>query len=156
MLTRRERGGDDPTPYRRMDRLFEEWMRSLPMRLPFGLGGDWPGEDLIRVDEFRDGDMQVVRAELAGIDPEKDVEITVQDGVLQINAQRRVEEKTEDKGYMRHELRYGSFKRTLPLPDGASESDITATYKDGILEIRVPVAEPSPATAPKKIAITKS
>jgi HSP20 family protein len=97
-----------------------------------------------------------VRAELAGIDPEKDVEITVQDGVLQINAQRRVEEKTEDKGYMRHELRYGSFKRTLPLPDGASESDITATYKDGILEIRVPVAEPSPATAPKKIAITKS
>ena len=155
MLTRMERGGDLPTMFSRMDRLFEEWMRSLPMRRVFGQGGDWPGDELIHVDEFRDAGTQVIRAELAGIDPEKDVEITVQDGMLQIAAQRRVEEKTEDKGYTRHELRYGSFKRALPLPDGASESDITATYKDGILEIRVPVTEPSAAATPTKIAITK-
>ena len=155
MLTRRERGGDLTTMFGRMDRLFDEWMRSLPMRRPFGPGGDWPGEELIRVDEFRDGDTQVVRAELAGIDPDKDVEITVKDGMLQINAERRIEKKTEDKGYARHELRYGSFSRALPLPDGASESDIKATYKDGILEIRVPVTEPPAAAAPTKVAITK-
>ena len=154
-LTRMERGGDLPTTFSLMDRLFDEWMRSLPMRRPFGHGGDWPGDELIRVDEFRDAGTQVIRAELAGIDPEKDVEITVQDGMLQIAAQRRVEEKTEDKGYTRHELRYGSFKRALPLPDGALESDITATYTDGILEIRVPVTEPSAAATPTKIAITK-
>jgi HSP20 family protein len=154
-LSRREQGGEPSTMFSRMDRLFDEWMRSLPLRRPFGLGGDWPGDEMIRVDEFRDGDTQVVRAELAGIDPDKDVEITVNDGTLQINAQRRVEKTTEDKGYTRHELRYGSFTRTLPLPDGASESDITATYKDGILEIRVPVKEPPATTAPTKIAITK-
>jgi HSP20 family protein len=96
-----------------------------------------------------------VRAELAGIDPDKDVEITVKDGMLQITAERRVEEKTEDKGYTRHELRYGSFSRALPLPEGASESDIKATYKDGILEIRVPVTEPVAAAEPTKIAVTK-
>ena len=107
------------------------------------------------MDVSRDGDTQVVRAELAGIDPDKDVEITVHEGMLQINAERQVEKKTEEKGYTHHELRYGSFTRTLPLPEGASESDITATYKDGILEIRVPVTEPPAATAPTKIAITK-
>ena len=66
-----------------------------------------------------------------------------------------MEEKTEDKGYTRQELRYGSFSRTLPLPEGASESDIKATYKDGILEIRVPVSEPPAAAAPTRVAVTK-
>ena len=68
---------------------------------------------------------------------------------------RRVEEKTEDKGYTRQELRYGSFSRTLPLPEGASESNIKATYKDGILEIRVPVSEPPAAAAPTRVAVTR-
>jgi HSP20 family protein len=138
-----------------MDRLFEEWLRSLPMRRPFGLNWDWPGEDLIRVDEYREGNIQVIRAELPGIDPEKDVEITVVDGMLRINAERRVEEKTQDTGYTRHEMRYGSLTRTLPLADGATEADIKASYKDGILEIRVPVAEPVPASEPTKIAVSK-
>ena len=88
-------------------------------------------------------------------DPEKDVEITVVDGMLRITAERRVEEQTQDKGYTRHELRYGSFSRALPLLDGASESDINATYKDGILEIRVPVTDPPAAAEPTRIAVTK-
>jgi HSP20 family protein len=118
------------------------------------LAWDWPGDDLIRVDEFRDGTTHVIRAELPGIDPEKDVEVTVADGILRISAERRVEEETQDKGYTRHEIRYGSLTRGLPLPEGATESDITATYKDGILEVRIPVAEAAPAT-PTKISIGK-
>ncbi|GAA0919117.1 Hsp20/alpha crystallin family protein [Pseudonocardia zijingensis] len=153
-LIRRDRGGDVAGRFNRMDRIFDEWMRSLPMRRPFGLAWDWPGDDLIRVDEYRDGDTEVIRAELPGIDPEKDVELTVADGMLRINAERRIEDRTEDKGYLRHELRYGSMSRTLPLPDGVSESDISATYQDGILEIRVPVPE-RPQTEPTKIAIKK-
>ena len=98
----------------------------LPMRRPCGLNWDWPGEDLIRVDEFREGNTQVIRAELPEIDPDKDVEITVADGMLRINAERRVEEKTQEAGYTRHEMRYGSFTRTLPLAEGATESDIKA------------------------------
>jgi HSP20 family protein len=153
-LIRRDRGSDVTSRFGRMDRLFDEWMRSLPMRRPFGFGWDWPGEDLIRIDEYREGDTEVIRAELPGIDPEKDVELTVSDGMLRISAERRVEEKTEDLGYVRHELRYGSMSRTLPLPEGVSESDISATYKDGILEVRVKVPERA-ETAPTKIAIKK-
>jgi HSP20 family protein len=75
--------------------------------------------------------------------------------MLRIEAQRRTEEKTEEKGYTRQELRYGSFTRTLALPDSVSESDIQASYKDGILEIRVPVPPPPVESEPKKIAINK-
>jgi HSP20 family molecular chaperone IbpA len=57
-------------------------------------------------------------------------------------------------GYTRHEMRYGSFTRTLPLADGATESDIKANYKHGILEIRVPVTEQIPASEPTKIAVS--
>lgn len=153
-LIRRDRSGDVGGRFNRMDRLFEEWMRSLPVRRPFGFTWDWPGDELIRVDEFRDGDTEVIRAELPGIDPEKDVDLTVVDGMLRISAERRHEESTEEKGFRRRELRYGSMTRTLPLPDGVSESDITATYKDGILEIRVPVPERA-ATEPTKIQINK-
>ena len=155
-LARRERAGDQAGRFGRMDRLFEEWLRSLPLRRPFGLNWDWPGEDVIRVDEFREGNAQVIRAELPGIDPDKDVEITVADGILRINAERRVEEQTQDTGYTRHEMRYGSFTRTLPLAEGATEGDISASYKDGILEIRVPVAEQARASEPTKIAVSKS
>jgi HSP20 family protein len=154
-LARRERPRE-VTGFGRMDRLFDEWLRSLPMRRPFGLGLDWPAEDLIRVDEFRDGTTQVIRAELPGIDPAEDVRITVQDGVLRIVAERRVEEQTQDKGYTRHELHYGALTRTLPLAEGATEADIVATYKDGILEIRVPVAEKPAEAAPKTIPVTKA
>jgi HSP20 family protein len=152
--TRRDRG-DLVGWFNRMDRMFEEWMRSLPMRRPFGMTWDWPGHEVIEVDEFRDGDTEVIRAELPGIDPDKDVELTVADGMLRIKAERRVEEKTEDRGYTRHELRYGSFMRMLPLPEGASESDITASYNDGILEVRVPVPKEVTGPEPTKIAIAK-
>ena len=144
------------SPFGRLDRLFDEWMRSMPIRRPLGTIWDPQAEEVISVDEYRDGQTQVIRAELPGIDPDKDVELTVSDGMLRINAERRVEKDTEDKGYTRHELRYGRFTRMLPLPDGATESDISASYKDGILEVRVPVAEQPATKEPTRIAISKS
>ena len=155
MTSLQRRRAGDTSPFARLDRMFDEWLRSLPMRRPLTFTEDLTDEQLIRVDEYREGDVHVIRAELPGIDPEKDVEVTVQDGMLRISAQRRVEEDTQDKGYTRHELRYGSFSRTLPMPDGAGEADIKAAYRDGILEIRIPVAAPA-ASEPTKIAVTKS
>jgi HSP20 family protein len=148
--------GAATSPFARLDRVFDEWVRSGPMRRAFPSVWEGAGEDVISVDEYRDGDTQVIRAELAGIDPDRDVELTVLDGMLRIDAERRVEEDTEDRGYTRHELRYGRFTRTLPLPPGATESDIAATYRDGILEIRVPVAETPAEPAPTRIPVTKS
>lgn len=154
-LMRRDRGGDVTNRLNRMDRFFDEWMRALPVRRPFGLSMDWLDEDAIRVDQFREGNTEIIRAELPGIDPEKDVDLTVGGGVLRINAERRVEEKTEGEGFLRHELRCGRFTRTLPLPEGVTESDITATYRDGILEIRIPI--PQTTTSERtKIEISKS
>ncbi|MCE3553141.1 Hsp20/alpha crystallin family protein [Pseudonocardia sp. RS11V-5] len=154
MISRRDKGAD-VTSFTRMDRLFDEWFRALPMRRPFGL--DWPaGEELIRVDEYRDGDTQVIKADLPGIDPAKDVEITAADGMLRIRAERRIEQDREDKGYTRHEIRYGSMMRTLPLPENVSEGDITASYKDGMLEIRIPMPPVPEAKKPTSIPVSSS
>lgn len=101
---------------------------------------DWES-GLLRVEEYVDEGTLIVRAELPDIDPEKDVELSVADGVLHIRAQR--EEKTEkkEKDVYRSEFRYGSFVRDVALPTGVSSDDITASYKDGVLEIRAPMAE---------------
>jgi HSP20 family protein len=105
--------------------------------------GSW-----LRVEEYVEDDVLVIRAELPGIDPDEDVEITIADGTLHIRARRQ--EKTEHKGKegYRSEFRYGSYARSMPLPVGTKEDDVQATYDDGILEIRVPVGEQAkvPAT----------
>ena len=106
---------------------------------PFGQLRSLLGEEQMRVEEFMDGDTLVVRAELPGIDPDKDVEITISDGMLHIQAERRQEKTVEEKGHYRSEMRYGAFSRSLPLPHGAGEKDVEATYKAGVLEIRVPI-----------------
>ena len=95
----------------------------------------------LRVEEFsRDGTF-VVRAELPGIDPAKDVDITVSEGLLTIEGTReeRVEEGT------RSEFFYGRFMRTIGLPAGVDDKDIKASYRDGILEIEISVPERRPA-----------
>ncbi len=91
-------------------------------------------------DEMKEGRYEV-RAELPGVDPAKDVDITVRQGRLTIRAERS--EKKESGG--RSEFSYGSFARTVSLPTGADEDDITATYDKGILTVSVAVKEPKPA-----------
>ena len=93
----------------------------------------------MKVEEFQEDDHLVVRAEMPGIDPDKDVEITVTDHMLHLRAERRSESKTEDKKGFRSEFRYGSFSRSVELPAGATEADVKATYTDGILEVRIPI-----------------
>lgn len=93
----------------------------------------------IRIEEFReDGDL-VIRAEMPGIDPDNDVEITVSDHALHLRAERKTESKTENTRGYRSEFRYGSFARSIRLPAGAKASDVKASYRDGILEVRLPV-----------------
>lgn len=98
-------------------------------------------------DEMKDGRYEV-RAEIPGVDPDSDVEITVHDGQLTIKAERS--EKKEFDG--RSEFSYGSFVRTVTLPAGADEDDINADYDRGILTVSVAVAEPK--AAQKRVPIT--
>jgi HSP20 family protein len=151
-LTKRESTPERFGVFDRFDRMFDDWMKVLPFPRPM-MFGRWWTEDVIRVDEFRENGTLVIRAELPGIDPDKDVEVTVADGMLTIEAERHADKKVEDKGYLCRELRHGSFTRTLPLPTKVTETDVKADYKDGILEIRVPAPKAVPA---KKIPIRTS
>lgn len=147
-VVKREQRNVEPLDF--MDRMFDDWARMMPMmwRRPRFLPRDIVEDDVIRVEEFRDGQDLVIRAELPGIDPDKDVELSVSDGMLHIHAERREEERKEQKGYYRRELRYGSLSRSLALPTGVKETDISASYKDGILEIRIPTPKESTTRIP--------
>ena len=92
----------------------------------------------LRVEEYLEGDTCVIRAELPGIDPEKDVEITVGDSMLTITAHREERSEQDRPEGFRSEFHYGGFERRIRLPEGATDRDVTATYADGILEVRVP------------------
>ena len=132
------------------ERLFGHWPDVFRRPVLF-----WPEtmDDILRVEEFEENGTLVVRADLPGIDPNKDVEVTVNDGTLRIAAERRQEETSEKKDFYRHELRYGTFTRVLPIPEGTRESDIKATYKDGVLEVKVPVEAPAPKAVPRKVPV---
>lgn len=96
-----------------------------------------------------------MRAELPGIDPERDVDVSISEGQLRIDAHREERQEEKEKGGYRTEFRYGSFTRTLALPEGASADDVTATYTDGVLEVRVPIPEQKPARISNKIEVKR-
>jgi len=137
----------------------EQWPAFLRT---LGLPESWQqflDAETIRVEQFRDGDTLVVRAELPGIDPERDVDVTIADGMLRIHAertQRRTSEPTTgaDTEHARSEFRYGAFTRVLALPAGTADADVTATYTDGILEVRVPTRPDDDRS--RKVAVTRS
>jgi len=88
----------------------------------------------IRVEEYRTKDAYVVRAEVPGIEPARDLSVSCRKGLLRIHVHRAPAGEAT-----RSEFRYGSAFRTLVLPVGAREGEVTARYVNGILEIRVPV-----------------
>jgi HSP20 family protein len=112
-------------------------------------------EERLRIEQELTDDTMVVRAEMPGIDPDKDVQITIDDGVLQIRAERKYEKTEEEKGRTRSEFRYGSFTRALRVPKELGVDDVKASYHDGILEVRFPCKVPSETEA-RKVPITRS
>ena len=130
--------------------------RRSPMELIERLFDGDGGNGGIRVEEMVEGNTLVVKAELPGIDPEKDAEITVTDGSLTIRAQREEKKEHKEKNSYRSEFRYGSFFRRVPLPEGVKEGDVTASYKDGVLEVRAPIPEKAAAASPSKVPISRA
>lgn len=117
-----------------------EFFTGFPVFGRFPLGGLMPLLDghLLRLeDEVIDGRYEV-RAEMPGVDPDNDVTITVRDGQLTIRAERT--QRGETNG--RSEFTYGSLRRSVSLPVGAAEDDISASYDRGILTVSVPLSQP--------------
>jgi len=101
------------------------------------------------VDVFDTQDAVVLKAELAGMKPD-DIQIEVEDNVLTIKGERKFEEKVDEERYYRVERRFGSFQRSLALPQGVKADQIEAAYDEGILTVTVPKAEQE---KPKRIEV---
>ena len=105
----------------RTEMVWPSWFSNGPL-------ADWTGwqmltgEHGLKVEEITEDDHLLIRAELPGIDPERDVEITVADRMLTIRAERRHEERTEEGDGYRSEFNYGSFTRSMMLPMGATQT----------------------------------
>jgi HSP20 family molecular chaperone IbpA len=108
-----------------------DWAEGLPslFTVPATMRG-------VRIEEFADGDKYVVRAELPGLDPEKDIKVELANGMLTISATRQQEEHDG----ARSEFHYGTLTRRVLLPDGADEQAVVAKYAAGILEVTVPIS----------------
>jgi HSP20 family protein len=132
-----------------VDRLFGEMLGGLSRRRGRQEGqqlAQWaPAMDVLT----RDGDL-VIRAELPGVKPE-DVDITLQNGVLTISGEHKVAQEEERGGYHVRERRYGSFRRSMTLPQEVDESKVHARFEDGVLEVRVEGA--AVEQSPKRIEI---
>jgi HSP20 family protein len=113
-----------------LDWLDTPWSALLP----------FSGAQTFRVEDYVQDDHYLIRAELPGVDPEKDIEITIEAGTLTIHAERHEEQQAAH----RSEFRYGSFTRSVALPRQADTEHITASYDQGILQVDVPVREVSP------------
>jgi HSP20 family protein len=100
----------------------------------------------------RNGDT-VIRLDVPGVDPAKDLTVTVADDELTIHGERHETEEVEEKDYFRAETFQGVFERHVPLPEGTPAEKITAQYHNGVLEIVLPHAPKPVETKPKKIAV---
>jgi len=92
------------------------------------------------VDFYEEKDEIVVKAELPGLD-KNNIEVNLTNHTLTIKGEKRKEEEVKEKNYYRSERSYGSFVRTLELPTDVHADRVKATFKDGVLEVRLPKTE---------------
>lgn len=90
-----------------------------------------------------------LRVALPGIDP-VDVKLNVQGNVLTLGGERKLVPEMKDRDYLKREIHYGTFERTLTLPDGLETDKIVAEYKNGVLEVSAPFAA---AALPRRVEI---
>jgi HSP20 family protein len=134
--------------FREMDRFFEDylprrWWHQFRHGGPMGLAGHpmsafegkTPSVDVID----REGDF-LIKAELPGVE-KNDINITITNNTLSLEAKMSKEEKEEKDAYYRREICRGSYQRTIPLPVAVKENEAKATFKNGILELTVPKME---------------
>jgi HSP20 family protein len=106
-----------------------------------------PAMDLVETD-----DHLVLKADLPGMTKE-DVDIEVKDNVLTVSGERKAEQEDKTDGYYRIERAFGSFSRSLTLPQGIDADAISADFTDGVLEVRIPKPE---QRKPHRVAIGAS
>jgi predicted unusual protein kinase regulating ubiquinone biosynthesis (AarF/ABC1/UbiB family)/HSP20 family molecular chaperone IbpA len=124
-----------PARFRAMFPDLADWLESPWTGPPPFLTGH-----VFRLEETIQDNRYVIRAELPGLDPQNDIQVTVDGRILTIRAERR----QEDNGPYRSEFRYGSLARAVRLPARVDPADVTARYDKGVLEVSVPVRAVKP------------
>jgi HSP20 family molecular chaperone IbpA len=122
-----------------------EWFETLPPHFA------WPQLAALydmKIEEYTKDDRYVIRAEIPGIEPDRDLDVTVEEGVLTIKAERT--ERDVDKH--RCEIRYGSLSRSVALPKSAKEDDVRAQYTDGMLTVSVGLGQEKPSAKHVEVA----
>lgn len=127
-----------------IDRLFEDFSRGFPTMAGNGATALMPSMDVTETDKEIE-----ITAELPGLE-EKDVQINIADNILTIRGEKKAEKEQKDKNYRLVERSYGSFERTLELPEGVNADAIKASISKGLLKVTVP--KPAPTQA-KKIEV---
>lgn len=132
------------SPFEEMERRFEEFF-TRPLSV---FGPSWLprlrmheiSEVTPNVDIFEDSNDVVVKAEMPGMKKEE-IEVNLTDDMVTVSGEKKKEEKVEKKDYYRVERSYGTFSRSFRLPKEVKSDKAKATFKDGVLEVRVPKTE---------------
>jgi HSP20 family protein len=130
-----------------MDRLLDSFVREplAGWEWPFAGGRGWsPALDVAENDQE-----VTVRAEIPGVDP-KDLEISVAGGQLTLAGEKKESSEKSGKDFYHTETRYGSFRRSVPLPETVDPQQVDAEYANGVLTVRL---KKSPSAAAKRIEV---
>jgi HSP20 family protein len=136
-----------------LNRLFRRsWLKPVEGRESVAEGGTWAPA----VDIYETGEAYAIEADLPGIDP-KDIDVSVDDGVLSLRGERKLEKEVKEENYHRVERAYGMFSRSIRLPADADADNVKASYDNGLLKITVPkTAQEKPKSIPVKVESKKA
>lgn len=135
-----------------MDRVFDSFLGRRSGGFPALFGESDTAMVMPKVDVRENGDAITVEAELPGME-EKDVDVTLRDGILIIKGEKKSERTTKEDDYHMSERSYGSFQRSFRVPDSVDNENISAKLEKGVLHITLP-KRPEAVKAEKKIPIT--
>jgi HSP20 family protein len=125
---------------REIERLFDRFLEPGWLQMP-ALGAWQP-----KIDVSETKDAVIVKAEVPGVD-QKDIGLSLQEGVLTIKGEKQEEKEEKDKRYHRVERSYGAFVRAIRLPAAVDSSMVSATFKDGVLTVALPKTAAAKGTA---------
>ncbi|HZN58769.1 MAG TPA: Hsp20/alpha crystallin family protein [Planctomycetota bacterium] len=136
-------------PWNIMNQLQEELARAFDERVGRSERGSTIADWVPAVDLREEDSRFVIRADLPGVEP-KDIEVTMEDGVLTLRGKRELEHREEREGYRRVERASGTFFRRFTLPDTADAESISARSSQGVLEVTIPK---QPKLQPRRITV---
>src|SRR4030066_88158 len=129
----------------RVNQIFEEALARSRGREEGLRTGMWPPA----VDIYENNDSVVVKAELPGVERDQ-ISVEVKDGILTLRGERKFEKEVKEESYHRIERSYGNFQRSFSLPVSVDQEKVTAKFKDGVLEVKLPKKEQA---RPKQIQV---